>query len=105
MKAQSRLRGCTCSTEPMIFVKVKSTLLTWVDSNCLLQMLQTEQDSSENSSDGNEMSLVMRNPVYAICEQQRRRSAYASAQSDQHFIIRCLDSIISVVSISKFSRL
>ena len=26
---------------------------------------------------------VMRKPVYAICEQQRRRSACASAQSDQ----------------------
>ena len=30
------------------------------------------------------MSLVMRKPVYAICEQQRRSSACASAQSDQH---------------------
>ena len=26
----------------------------------------------------------MRKPVFAICEQQRRRSACASAQSDQH---------------------
>ena len=30
------------------------------------------------------MSLVTRKPVYAIGEQQRRRSACASAQSDQH---------------------
>ena len=30
------------------------------------------------------MSHVMRKPVYAICEQQRRRSACASPQSDQH---------------------
>ena len=29
-------------------------------------------------------SPIMRKPVYAICEQQRRRSACASAQSDQH---------------------
>ena len=29
------------------------------------------------------MRHVMRKPVYAICEQQRRRSACASAQSDQ----------------------
>ena len=29
------------------------------------------------------LSLVMRKPVSAICEQQRRRSAWASAQSDQ----------------------
>ena len=40
----------------------------------------------------------MRKPVYAICEQQRRRSACAFAQSDQHFVVRCLDSIISPVS-------
>ena len=31
------------------------------------------------------MSHFMRNPVYAICEQQRCRSACASALSDQHF--------------------
>ena len=30
------------------------------------------------------MSHVMRKPVSAICEQQRRRSACTSAQSDQH---------------------
>ena len=30
-----------------------------------------------------DMSHVMRKPVYAICEQQRRRSACASAQSGQ----------------------
>ena len=30
------------------------------------------------------VSLGMRKPVYATCEQQRRRSACTSAQSDQH---------------------
>ena len=43
------------------------------------------------------MSLVRRKPVFALCEQQRRRSACASAQSDQHFVIRCLDSITPLV--------
>ena len=47
----------------------------------------------------------MRKPVYAICEQQRRRSACASAQSDQRLCFRCLDSIISVVSIYEISTL
>ena len=42
---------------------------------------------------------VMRKPVYAICEQQRRRLAFASAQSDQRLCFRCLDSIMSLVSI------
>ena len=46
----------------------------------------------------------MRKPV-AICEQQRRRSVCASAQSDQHLCFRCLDSIIPFISISKISSL
>ena len=51
------------------------------------------------------MSRIMRKPVYAICEQQRRRSACTSAQSDQHLCFCCLDSIISLVSISEISSL
>ena len=37
---------------------------------------------------------------YVICEQQRRRSACASAQS-----VRCLDSEMSLVSVTKISSL
>ena len=47
----------------------------------------------------------MRKPVYAICEQQRRRSACVSAQSDQRLCFRFLDSIIPLVSISETSSL
>ena len=47
----------------------------------------------------------MRKPVYAKYEQQRRRSACASAQSDQRLFVRCLDSIISLLAIAKISRL
>ena len=47
----------------------------------------------------------MRKPVSAICERQRRRSACASAQSDQPFVVRCLDSILPLVSISAISSL
>ena len=42
---------------------------------------------------------------YAICEQQIRRSACASAQSDQCLFVRCLYNIIPLVSISKISSL
>ena len=41
--------------------------------------------------------------VCAICEQQRCRSAGTSAQSDQAFVVHCLDSIIPLVFISKIS--
>ena len=47
----------------------------------------------------------MRKPVYAICKQQRPRSACASVQSDQHLYFRCLDSIIPLVSLSEISSL
>ena len=47
----------------------------------------------------------MRKSVYAVCEQQRCRSACADAQSDYTFVVRCLVSIISLVSISKISSL
>ena len=49
------------------------------------------------------LSHIMRKPVYAICEQQMRSSA--SAQSDKAFVVRCLDSIISLVSILAISCL
>ena len=50
------------------------------------------------------VSHVMRKPVYAICEQQRRRSACTSAQYDQH-VVRYLDNIIPLVSIPEISSL
>ena len=47
----------------------------------------------------------MRKPDYGICEQQRRRSACASAQSDQRLCFRCLDRIISPLAIAEMSSL
>ena len=35
-------------------------------------------------TDINKMSHVMRKPIFTLCEQQKCRSACASAQSDQH---------------------
>ena len=46
------------------------------------------------------MSHIMRKPDLCLCEYQRHRSACASAQSDECFIIRCIDSTISPVSTS-----
>ena len=51
------------------------------------------------------MSHVTRKPAYAICEQQRCRSACASAQSDHRLFVRCLDSIIPLLAIATISRL
>ena len=42
---------------------------------------------------------------YVICEQQRRRLACASAQSDQRLCFRCLESVMSLVSVTKISSL
>ena len=45
------------------------------------------------------MSYVMRKPVYAICKQQHPCSLISA------FVVRCLDSIILLVSISEISSL
>ena len=53
----------------------------------------------------------MRKPVYAICEQQRRRSAFASTQSAHlhslisAFVVCCLNNTILRLSKSKILRL
>ena len=44
------------------------------------------------------LSHVMRKPVYAICEQQRRRSVCAAA------VVRCPDSIIHLLAKAEISR-
>ena len=44
------------------------------------------------------------NVSYAICEQQMCKSACTSARSDQHFVVRCLDSMILILALSKVSR-
>ena len=50
------------------------------------------------------MSLVVRKPAFIICE-QRRRSAWHPRSLISAFVVRCLDSIISLVYISHISRL
>ena len=47
----------------------------------------------------------MRKPVYAICEQQRLRSDYASTQSDEQFCGSLLCSKIPIVVKPKVSSL
>ena len=46
----------------------------------------------------------MRKPVFAICEQQRCRSACASMQSDSTFVVHCLGSIIPLLATSQKFR-
>ena len=42
---------------------------------------------------------------YVICEQKRRRSACACAQSISALVVRCLDSVMSLVSVIKISSI
>ena len=42
---------------------------------------------------------------YVICEQQRCRSACASAGLISAFVVHCLDSVMSLVSVTKISSL
>ena len=57
-------------------------------SSCLIiqtkaSIIQKSKRQRDNQKSLENLSLVMRKPVFAVCEQQRRRSACASAQSDQ----------------------
>ena len=74
VKALGRLRRCTCSPEPSLVAYV--TIISWADSYVIC--FHGLFDKTLH------ITLVMRKPVYAIYEQQRRKSACASAQSDQH---------------------
>ena len=47
----------------------------------------------------------MTKPAFAICEQQMRRSAAHPRSLISAFVVRCLDSIIHLVSISEISSL
>ena len=59
--------------------------LIWVYSDCpdlSVYMLRTISEVHVAVFYARDMSRVLRKPVYAICEQQRHRSACKSAQSD-----------------------
>ena len=64
--------------EGYIFEKLK--IMGWTSVVLEIMKLSSAHISEMYCSD---LSHIMRKPVYAICEQQRRRSACASAQSDQ----------------------
>ena len=49
------------------------------------------------------LAATRENLSSAVCEQQRRRPACASAQSDQRLFIRVLDSIIFRLAMSEIS--
>ena len=47
----------------------------------------------------------MRKPVYAICEQQGADQPAHPRSLISAFVVRCIDSIVSLVSISEISSL
>ena len=49
------------------------------------------------------MGLGVRKPDFGVCEQQRRRPACASAQTDQRSVIPLSKIIISRLATSKIS--
>ena len=63
--------------------------MKWCDTHIKLNELQCCLNKGHhtycpcNNTDTDNMSLVLREPVFARCEQQSRRSACASAQSKQ----------------------
>ena len=65
--------------------------------------MKLEQLSRSNQRSGTGIIKTLarscENVSYVICEQQRRRSACASAQSDQHLSCSFFDSMICILAI------
>ena len=68
--------------------------LSWTDS-IKLSLLFSNIGCSTSKGSLFRMSHVMRKPVFAICKQQRHRSACASAIST--FVVHCLDQLAKLV--------
>ena len=75
----------------------------WMLIVALVVSLSNEQPSTSIWFDqiSYYFSHVMRKPVLGIWKQQRCRSVWASAQSDQHFVVPYLGSIIPILAKSK----
>ena len=76
--------------EAKLTIRPKKIDLFPISASFWKRVIRSEKFSFDNShinchiSPLKQMSPIMRKPVFAICEQQRCRSACASMQSDQH---------------------
>ena len=61
--------------------------------------------SGEDETTDDKWARSCENVSYAICEQQRRRSAAYPCSLISSFVVHCLDSIISLDSKSEISSL
>ena len=76
------------SPYPRLFLMVEFSTQTFEKSNIRTHYVDVRSAQS--------LSRIVRKPVYAICEQQRHPRSLISA-----FVVRCLDSIIPLLSIDE----
>ena len=85
-----KIKDLNNSVNPPVKTNLSASNIEKMSKACLKK--------GKKSATLSELSHVMRKPVYAIFEQQRRRSACASAQSARSlistFVVGCLDTII-----------
>ena len=97
---------CECSYRMTIYI-LTVICGVFIVNKCLLMLLKMhahlspKREQTPVTTMPYKMSHVMRKPVFAICEQQRRRSAAHPCSLISVFIVCCLDSLIPLVSISK----
>ena len=65
-------------------LSISSVINSFVKRAPVLTLRLPSQFITHNNVTRYYMGLLMRKPVFALCEQQRLRSACASAKSDQH---------------------
>ena len=81
---------------------MKSAIISWVSSIMRIEILRDFEIKKEILK---QMSHVTRKPVFAICEQQRCRSAWQQHSLISAFVFPCLDSIVPRLATAEISRL
>ena len=74
-------------------------------STCIVQWAESDFLPQQTHRDVCQVSHVMTKPAFAICEQQRHRSACASAQSDHRLCCLLLRKYISCFFMCNFKTL
>ena len=93
------VRTCVCNTF-LNMTSLTSIIMFWRQQPCLNICLHYVHAENDNPRKVYIPKSFICEPVFALCEQQRCRSACTST-----FVVRCLDGIILLVSISKISSL
>ena len=95
-----------CNFSKSLTVWFQHTIIGPKDEEGMAKAIDPDQTTLWAVGSDFTLSFVMRKPVFALCEHQRRRSTCADPRNlISVFVIHCLDSIIYLVATSEISCL